>query len=569
MARGDGAVDPESRNSATHKRCESTSVEPRYPDRLDARLLRIGSVCLIVSAMASLDTTIVAVAQRTFVVEFQSSQAVVAWTMAAYILGLATVTPMTGWAADRFGTKRLFIGSVLAFTLGSLLCAMAPNILLLIIFRALQGVGGGTLTPLMLTIVTRAAGPKRLGRLLGLAAIPMVLAPICGPILGGWIIRTYGWEWIFLINVPVGLIAVVFAAFIFPRDDPAPSETFDFIGVLLLTPGVATLLLGLSEMPARGTVADRHVLIPMIVGLVLIIVFVWHAWYRAEHPLLDFRLLTKRTVGLANLAMLIYVLAGAGAGLVLPSYFQQLLHHSPMQAGLDMIPLGLGAMLTMPVAGILMDRFGPGKIVLVGISLAVTGLSILAYGVITQVEYSPTLLAAMLLTGMGSGCTMLPLPGAAVQTLAQHQIARGSTLVSINQLMASSIGASVMSVILTSQFNRSENISAATKMTVLQQQEAESGVPIDPSAIPLPAVAPDFLDNVQADLSHAYAVVFAVAAVLIALTFVPAVFLLRKPVALPPNKLTATPSRSPTMQILAGEAEPHGGRSPRASSLEE
>jgi EmrB/QacA subfamily drug resistance transporter len=569
MGRGDGAVDPESRNSATRQRCETTSVEPDYPDRLDARLLRIGSVCLIVSVMGGLDTTIVAVAQRTFVVEFQSTQAVVAWTIAAYILGLATVTPMTGWAADRFGTKRLFIGSVLAFTLGSLLCAVAPNILLLIIFRALQGAGGGTLTPLMLTIVTRAAGPKRLGRVLGLAAIPLVLAPICGPILGGWIIRTYGWEWIFLINVPVGLVAVVLAAFIFPRDEPTSTETFDFIGVLLLTPGVATFLLGLSEMPARGTVADRHVLIPMSVGLVLITAFVWHAWYRAEHPLLDFRLLTNRTVGMANLAMLVYVIAGTGAGLVLPSYFQQLMHHTPMQAGLHIVPLGLGALLTMPLAGIFMDKFGPGRIVLVGISLAVMGMSTLAYGVITQVDYSPTLLVALLVMGMGSGCTMLPLPGAAVQTLAQNQIARGSTLVSVNQLMASSIGASVMSVILTSQFNRSENISAATKMAALQQEAAESGLPIDPSVIPRPARVPELMTNVQDDLCFAYAVVFVVAAVLIALTFIPAAFLPRKPAVMPAGKSTATPSPSPTMQILAAQAEAHSARSEPPSSLEE
>lgn len=315
--------------------------------------------------------------------------------------------------------------------------------------------------------------------------------------------------------------------------------------------------------------ADRHVLIPMVVGLVLIAAFVWHACYRAEHPLLDFSLLRSRTVGMANLAMLIFVIGGAGASLVLPSYFQQFLHHTPMQAGIHMIPLGLGAMLTMPLAGIFMDKFGSGRIVLIGICLAATGMSTLAYGVIRQVDYAPTLLVALVITGMGTGCTMLPLPGSAVQTLAQNQIARGSTLVSVNQLMASSISASLMSVILTNQFNRSENISAATKMTVLEQQAAEGGVPIDPSVIPQPALTPDFVSNVQDDLSHAYAVVFVVAAVLLTLTFIPAAFLPRKPAALPANKSTATPGQSPTMRILTGQADPDGGRSTPATTLEE
>lgn len=535
------AVDPTSRKSSTRKPSEYATTEHEYPDRLDARVLRIGGVCLLMAMMAGLDTTIVVVAQRTFIVEFHSTQAIVAWTMTSYILGAANAIPMTGWAADRFGTKRLFMGSVLTFTLGSLLCAMAPNIMLLIIFRTVQGFGGGALMPLTLIIVTREAGPKRFGRLMALAAIPLLLAPICGPILGGWLIRAYGWEWMFLINLPVGLTAVVLAAIIFPQDQPTSSESFDFIGMLLLSPGVATFLYGASSIPGRGMVADRYVLIPMITGFALLTTFVLHAWYRADHPLIDLRLLTNRVVRLACLAMLVYSLAVSGAGLLLPSYFQQLMHQTPMQSGLHMIPLALGAMLTMPLAGVFTDKYGAGKIVLVGITLVATGLGTFAYGVAKQADYLPTLLAGLLIAGLGSGCTITPLFGAAVQTLAQDQIARGSALLSVNQLMAGSAGAALMSVILTTQFNRSENISAANEMTILQQNGPKSGVPVDPSAIPRPTLAPDFMSNVQHDLSHAYAVVFVVAAVLVALTFIPAAFLPKKP-ALPPNKTAAAAS---------------------------
>lgn len=561
MAMGRRAVDPRSHKSSPRTSSEYTTTRHEYPDRLNARLLRVGGVCLLISVMAALDGTIVTVAQRTFIVAFHSSQAIVAWTLAGYMLGVATVTPMTGWAADRFGTKRLFMGSVLAFTLGSLLCAAAPNIVLLIIFRTVQGIGGGTLMPLTLTIVTREAGPKRIGRLMALAAVPLLLAPICGPILGGWLIRTYGWEWMFLINLPVGLTAFVLAAIIFPQDQPTPSESFDFIGVLLLSPGVATFLYGVSSIPGRGTVTDRHVWIPTITGLALITTFILHAWYRADHPLIDLRLLTNRVVRLACLAMLVYTVAGSGAGLLVPSYFQQLMHQTPMQSGLHMIPLGVGVMLTMPLAGAFMDKFGPGKIVLVGITLAATGLGTFAYGVAKQADYLPTLLAGLAIMGMGSGCTILPLSGSAVQTLAQHQIARGLALISVNQLMAGSVGAALMSVILTNQFNRSENISAANKMAILQQNAAKSGVPVDPSAIPRPTLAPYFMSNVQHDLSHAYAVVFVVAVVLVALTLIPAAFLPKKPAALPPNETAATASgRTPTDAV---KCPPPGGTAPR------
>src|SRR5258708_8855579 len=174
--------------------------------------------------MAILDATVVSVAQRTFIAQFETTQAVVAWTMTGYTLALATVIPLTGWAADRFGTKRLFMGSVLFFTLGSLLCAMAPNITLLVAFRVVQGLGGGMLMPLTFTILTREAGPRRLGRLMAVLGIPMLLAPMCGPVLGGWLISAYGWQWIFRINLPVGVILLVLAALIFPRDRPRPSE---------------------------------------------------------------------------------------------------------------------------------------------------------------------------------------------------------------------------------------------------------------------------------------------------------------------------------------------------------
>ncbi|OBG63087.1 DHA2 family efflux MFS transporter permease subunit [Mycobacterium sp. E735] len=503
--------------------------EREYPDKLDAGLLRISGVCILATVMAIVDVTVVSVAQRTFIDQFGSSQAVVAWTMTGYTLALATVIPITGWAADRFGTKRLFLGSVLAFTLGSLLCALAANMLQLIVFRVVQGIGGGMLLPLSFMILTREAGPRRLGRLMSILSIPMLLAPIGGPILGGWLIDTSSWRWIFLINLPIGLVTIALGAIIFPRDHPSRSETFDVVGVLLLSPGLATFLFAVSSIPRCGTVADRHVLIPATIGLALIAGFVAHAWRRADHPLIDLRLFRNPVLTHANVTMVVFAGAFFGAGLLLPSYFQQVLHQTPMQAGLRMIPQGLGAMLTMRLTGPLVDRRGPGKIVLVGIGLITAGLGTFAVGVARQADYWPTLLIGLTIMGLGMGCTMMPLSVAAVQALTLHQIARGTTLMSVSHQVGGSVGTALMSMILTNQFNRSENIVAANKLAALQQQAAVSGVPVNQSAIPPQALNAGFWDNVVHDLSRAYTAVFVIAVVLVAFTFIPASFLPKKP----------------------------------------
>ena len=521
-----------------------------YPDHLDAGLLKIAGVCVLAAVMAILDTTVVSVAQRTFITQFQTTQAVVAWTMTGYTLALATVIPLTGWAADRFGTKRLFMGSVLFFTLGSLLCAMAPNITLLVAFRVIQGLGGGMLMPLTFTILTREAGPQRLGRLMAVLGIPMLLGPICGPILGGWLIDSFRWQWIFLINLPIGVLALVLAAVVFAKDEAHPSETFDFLDMLLLSPGLAMFLYGVSSIPARGTAIDPHVYLPASVGLVLIIAFVVHALLGAGHPLIDLRLFKNRNLTLANSTMFLFAIAFFGAGLLFPSYFQQLLGQTPLQSGLHLVPQGLGAMFTMPIGGRIMDKRGPGYVVLVGISLIAAGMATFAYGVHEHCAYTPVLLIGLAVMGMGMGCTMMPVSGSAVQSLAPHQVARASTLINVNQQVAGSIGTALMSVILTSQFNHSQYVLAATKLAVIREEAANRGTPADPTELPAQALVPDFTQHVTNDLSNAYTVVFAVAVCFVIATLIPAAFLPKKPAAASPGLATPAGGERATPAVV-------------------
>jgi MFS transporter, DHA2 family, multidrug resistance protein len=487
----------------------------QYPDKLDAGLLKIAGVCGLACIMAILDNTVVAVAQRTFVAQFGSTQTVVSWTIAGYMLAFATVIPLTGWAADRFGTKRLFMSSVFLFTVGSLLCAVAPNILMLIIFRVLQGIGGGMLLPLSWVILTREAGPKRVGRLMAIGGIPILLGPIGGPILGGWLIDTYGWKWIFLVNLPIGLATFAFAGTLFAKDRPAPSEKLDIVGVLLLSPGAAIFLAGVSSIPGRHTVADPYVLIPGVIGLILIIAFVLHALYRTDHPLIDLRLFKNAVVIQVNVTLLIFAAASVGATLLIPSYCQFVLHQTPMQSGLHLAPVGLGALLTLPLAGAFMDKHGPGKIVVAGLVVMVAGLGLFTLGVARQADFSPTLLAGLLITGLGVGCTTTPLSAALMQSLAPHQVARGTTLITVNQQLGGSIGAASVAVILTNQFNRDERVVAASKAAASQQETIRPG-------------ASDLASILSHSLAHAYTVAFVLAIALVAFTIIPASFLPRK-----------------------------------------
>src|SRR3954467_12372978 len=257
--------------------------------KLDAAVFKIAGVVVLGAVMSILDITVVSVALPTFQTEFDATYAQVAWTLTGYTLALATVIPLSGWAADRFGTKRLYMAALVLFTMGSALCATADSIGQLIGYRVLQGLGGGMLMPLGMTIMARAAGPDRIGRLMAVLGIPMLLGPIGGPILGGWLIDTASWHWIFLLNVPVGAVALLYAAWALPKDSPEPSESFDIVGALMLSPGLALFLYGVSSLPETGTTTPPKTWVTMLLGGLLVAVFVLYS-FKPRPPLLGLRL---------------------------------------------------------------------------------------------------------------------------------------------------------------------------------------------------------------------------------------------------------------------------------------
>lgn len=474
----------------------ATAVDEPQDDKLDKGVLLTAGVVVLGAIMSILDITVVSVALETFQREFDATSAEVAWTMTGYTLALATVIPLTGWAADRFGTKRLYLLAVLLFTAGSVLCALADNLQMLVVFRVFQGLGGGMLMPLGMTILTHAAGPHRVGRVMAVLGIPMLLGPIFGPILGGWLIDIASWHWIFLINLPIGILAIVYAWIVLEKDHVEPSETFDWLGMLLLSPGLALFLYGVSSIPEHGTVANGEVLTTGILGLVLVALFVpWALSPRNAHPLVDLRLFAFRNMTVAIIAMALFAIAFFGASLLFPLYFQQVRGESALGAGSLLAPQGIGAMLTMPIAGALADKKGPGKVVMVGITLVTVGMVMFTQvGAETSYAY---ILGSLFVMGLGMGCTMMPIMSAALATLTAHTTARGSTLLNISQQVAASIGTAVFSVLLTNALK--------------SEAEASGGVPG------------------LTDMADAFSDVFVVGAVLVGCCLVPAFFLPRKP----------------------------------------
>ena len=358
----------------TDTQLRTGDTQPDNSDKLDKSVLMVAGVVVLGAIMSILDITVVSVALETFQREFDATAAEVAWTMTGYTLALASVIPLTGWAADRFGTKRLYLLAVLLFTAGSVLCATATSLELLVLYRVLQGLGGGMLMPLGMTILTRAAGPERVGRVMAVLGIPMLLGPIFGPILGGALIDSASWHWIFLINLPIGIAAIVYAWIVLPQDEVEPSETFDWLGMVLLSPGLAAFLYGVSSIPEHGTVTATEVWLPAVLGIALIVAFVpWALAKRNIHPLVELRLFKNRNMTVAIIAMMLFAIAFFGASLLFPLYFIQVRGEDALGAGLLLAPQGVGAMITMPIAGILADRIGPGKIVLAGITVITVG----------------------------------------------------------------------------------------------------------------------------------------------------------------------------------------------------
>lgn len=510
------------------------TTEIEYPDHIDSAVLKIAGVVVLGSIMSILDITVVNVALPTFQRDLDvANYSTVAWTVTAYTLALAAIIPVTGWAADRFGTKRLFMAALALFTLGSVLCAVSWSIGALIAFRVVQGLGGGMLMPLGMTIMTRAAGPKRIGRLMAVLGVPMLLGPILGPILGGWLIDIASWHWVFLINLPLGAITLVYAAMALPADQPQRAESFDTIGMLILSPGLAALLYGISAIPEEGSMTAPKVMLFGSIGVALIIAFVVYS-FRPKHPLLDLRLYRNYNLSISSIVLFMFAASFFGGLLLIPTYFQNVRGESAMWAGMLTAPQGIGAMLTVPIAGALADKMPVGRFVPAG--LAVIGAAMFGVSRLDADTSYAYLIVMFFIMGLGMGFTMMPTMTSALRTLAHHEVARGTTLLNITQQVASSVGVAVMSVLLTNQLKKSPVIPGSDQVPGFPDGITEANAAI------MQQTQPDIFDHIQDALNlpvdlltrgldtaaNAFHVSLVVAAILCGVTFLVSLFMPKK-----------------------------------------
>jgi EmrB/QacA subfamily drug resistance transporter len=482
--------------------------------KLDRGLLAIATVVVLGTIMSILDTTIVNIAINHLSADFDAPLPTIQWVATGYLLALATVIPLTGWAADRFGTKRLYMTSLALFLAGSALSGMAWSAHSLIAFRVLQGLGGGMIMPAGMTILTQAAGPERVGRIMSVVGAPMLLGPILGPVLGGWLVDDVSWRWIFYVNIPIGAVALVLAQRILKPDKPQPRHRLDALGLLLLSPGLAALVYGLAEAGSHGGFDGAKAILPTLAGIALIAAFVRHA-LRADEPLIDVRLFRRRTPAVSGITMALFASAFFGSMLLLPLYYQVARGESALHAGLLLIPQGVGAAIMMPIAGRIVDRTGAARVVLPGLALVLAG-----FAVFTQVAADTSYMllgTASFVAGLGIGATMMPTMAAAYQTLGRAEVARATTAFNIVQRGFGALGVALMSVILANQL--ASNLPGA----------ASAGQGLQ-TAQSIPPAARERMAPLVADaFAHTYVWAF----VLIALAAIPALFLPRTKPPLP------------------------------------
>ncbi|GAA3219762.1 DHA2 family efflux MFS transporter permease subunit [Nonomuraea helvata] len=434
-----------------------TTTPPQTPQKLDAALLRTAFVLVLGPILVVLDTTIVSVGVDAVARDLGDPLPAVQWISTAYLLAVAVVMPLSGWAADRFGARTVWMASVGLFVAASALCGLAWSIGSLIAFRVLQGVGGAFIQPLGQSMMVQAAGPARLGRVLSLTILPISFAPVLGPIVGGAILHALDWRWMFLINVPVGALTLLLAAKGLPDDTRTRSGVrLDLFGLALLSPGLAALVYGLAQVGQADTAA---VTLPLACGAILVTGYLTHALRSANPPLINVRLFARRGFTVATSNSFLQGAALYSSMLLLPLYYQQVQHADPLQAGLLLAPQALGTAAATYLAGKLTDRMPPRPLVLTGILTTLAGT--LAFTQVAAAPALPLLLLSLLVRGAGLGIVMAPSMAAVYSSVDKHQVPQAAATINTINRVGGALGTATLTIALQHHLTTSPTPAAA------------------------------------------------------------------------------------------------------------
>lgn len=421
------------------------SVESPY-----YRWFVLGSV-MIATFMAVLDSTIVNVALPNFMAYFGVSVDQVEWILTAYLLVFAVILPTSGWLADHYGYKRIFLIGLLMFTIGSFLSSLAWNFGILIFFRIIQGGGAGMLLPVGLAIITREFPPEKRGIALGFWSVAASASVSLGPTVGGYLIDKSSWHTIFDINVPIGIFGIA-ASYIILRDYKSKdARPFDIIGFISLAAFLTPLLLALANGNSAwntGGWTSKYILTNFAISLVGLTVFSINE-FTIKHPLIEISLFKSRNFSLSNLVLFFFGWGLFGSTFLLPIYLQNSLGYTPFQAGLVFLPLGLLLGLTAPFAGHFSDKYG-GKIPAI-IGLILLAFTLYQYSFLSYLTERAQIMSPLYLRGFAMGLIFSPLTTIAISEIPNTKMAQASGLINIIRQLGGSFGVAVFGTVLTRQ----------------------------------------------------------------------------------------------------------------------
>ncbi len=411
----------------------------------------VAFVVVIGVFMSILDQTIVNIAIPRLQTAFGADIHSVQWVLTAYILTQGVMTPTAAFFADTLGTKRFYIISLIAFTLGSALCGLAWSLPALIFFRILQGAGGAALFPLSITMLFREFPPQERGIASGVFGIPALLAPALGPTLGGYLVTYVGWQAIFYINLPIGIMAVILVSIFIRETRIETNQRFDFLGFFFAAIGLTTLLYGLSDASTDGWGSTKVIsfLIAGSLALIAFVVIELIIAHRRGQPLLDLRLFSNRPFTTSIIANLFVVFSLFGGVFLFPIYLQSIRGQSAFQAGILLLPQALASMVSVIIGGRLVDRIGVRAVIIPGLILL--GIATWQLSFLTANSPYWWLQTMFIIRGLGLGLCIQPLTVAGLSEIAPRQLAQASSLNTVSRSVSASLGIAVLATLVQTQ----------------------------------------------------------------------------------------------------------------------
>jgi MFS transporter, DHA2 family, multidrug resistance protein len=399
----------------------------------------VTAAVMLATIMQTLDSTIANVALPHMQGSFSVAQDEVTWVLTSYIVAAAIGTPLTGWLATNFGTKRLLLGSMAGFTVASVLCGLAGSIYQIVAFRFVQGICGAALVPLAQTILLNIYPREKAGGAMAIWGAGVMLGPIIGPTLGGWLTDTYNWRWVFYINVPIGIIAFLTLAK-FAQESPTHRRGFDFFGFAMLSLAVGTLQLMLDRGGLKDWFSSNEILIELGIALAAFWVFLVHCATSAN-PFVTLGLFKDRNFSSGNVLMFLVSLVIYSSTALLPTLLQVVLNYPVVSAGVLMTPRGFGTVFSMLLVGKLTNRFDARLLMLIGFLISAYSFWIPS-GWSLDVDWLPITLAGVG-QGIGMGLVFVPLSLVTFGTLPQSHRNEATALFSLIRNVGGSIGISL------------------------------------------------------------------------------------------------------------------------------